>query len=172
MGDGGGTFESLRRLVGGDVEREEESIWDEFTDYVSLSKTQRLYGFGICFSLGVIMSFLSALALPSIITGNAVHFAVPYTLGNILSLGSTSFIVGPMKQLKNMCDPTRAVASIIYIAAMAGTLFVAIGHPLKHGNALVVLALLIIQLCALVWYTASYIPFARRCIRNAIENFC
>ncbi|OBS68212.1 hypothetical protein A6R68_03249 [Neotoma lepida] len=34
-------------------------------------------------------------------------FAVFYTLGNMASIGSTIFLMGPVKQLKRMFEPTR-----------------------------------------------------------------
>ncbi|NWY37107.1 SFT2B protein, partial [Sylvia atricapilla] len=44
-----------------------------------------------------------------------VLFAVFYTLGNIASIGSTMFLMGPMKQLKRMFEPTRLIATIVML---------------------------------------------------------
>ncbi|KAF9203373.1 hypothetical protein BGZ59_001676, partial [Podila verticillata] len=63
----------------------------------TLNRTQRLYGFGICFVVGFLISILSTLAL---ISGQLTTFAVFFTLGNIISLFSTSFLIGPGKQIK------------------------------------------------------------------------
>eukprot|EP00736_Rhodelphis_marinus_P008403 Rmarinus@m.23646 len=122
------------------------------------------------FSLGLLMSFFSALALPSIVGGHPSKFAIPYSAGNLLSLGSTSFLVGPWKQMQSMCDPTRAIASTVYLISLVATLYVALIQPLPKANALLVLFLLVLQFSALIWYCASYVPFARRCIRNALET--
>lgn len=54
-----------------------------------------------------------------------VAFATLYTIGNIMSLSSTLFLMGPLRQLKSMFDPTRLFATIIFIASMAMTLFCA-----------------------------------------------
>ncbi|CAH1767332.1 18650_t:CDS:2 [Entrophospora sp. SA101] len=54
-----------------------------FDGVFKLSKTQRLYGFGICFALGFFISLVGTFAL---ITGNLPGFAVLYTLGNVVSL--------------------------------------------------------------------------------------
>lgn len=37
-----------------------------------------------------------------------------YTLGNLLSLFSTGFIIGPKRQLKNMTHPSRALSALVY----------------------------------------------------------
>ncbi|EPY73839.1 hypothetical protein CB1_002523021 [Camelus ferus] len=42
-------------------------------------------------------------------------FAVFYTFGNIASIGSTVFLMGPMKQLKRMFEPTRLIATILVL---------------------------------------------------------
>ena len=52
-------------------------------------------------------------------------FAILYTMGNVLSLGSTGFLVGFMNQLKNMFKGTRLVATCVYLGAMIMTLVAA-----------------------------------------------
>ncbi|MEE6520765.1 hypothetical protein FKM82_018709, partial [Ascaphus truei] len=42
-------------------------------------------------------------------------FAVFYTLGNIAALSSTCFLMGPVKQLKKMFEPTRLIATIVML---------------------------------------------------------
>lgn len=42
-----------------------------------------------------------------------------------MSLSSTLFLMGPMRQCKAMFDPTRLFATIIVIASIAATLFCA-----------------------------------------------
>ncbi|KAI8801536.1 vesicle transport protein, partial [Cladochytrium replicatum] len=89
-------------------------------------------------------------------------FAVLYTFGNIISLVATGFLVGFLTQLKKMFDPTRLVATIIFLAAMVVTFLVAI----LLGNAILVLVCVLVQYCALFWYSASYIPFARDAMKK------
>jgi hypothetical protein len=55
-----------------------------------------------------------------------VTFAILYTIGNIVSLSSTAFLVGPVKQLKNMFAQKRIIATIVFLSAMILTLVVAI----------------------------------------------
>jgi len=84
-------------------------------------------------------------------------FAVLYTLGNLMAVGSTLFLMGPMKQISNMFAKTRAVATIVMLSALVLTLCSAFWWKKN------VLALLfvIIQFLAMTWYSISYIPYAR-----------
>ncbi|ORZ09051.1 Got1/Sft2-like family-domain-containing protein [Lobosporangium transversale] len=125
----------------------------------NLNRTQRLYGFGICFVAGFLISILSTLSLG---TGQLALFAVFFTLGNIVSLLSTTFLIGPSKQFKTMFAPVRMVASIVFLSLIVITLIVA--FTLKA--ALLCLILCIVQFLALFWYSASYIPYGRAAIRK------
>jgi hypothetical protein len=79
---------------------------------------------------------------------------------------STTFLVGPMKQVKYMFDKTRIIATLIYIVCLIGTLWAA----LTRQSIWLILFLLIMQFCALVWYTISYIPGARNALKNCLTS--
>jgi Got1/Sft2-like family len=49
-----------------------------------------------------------------------------HAAGNILGVAASMFLVGPHAQLKSMCEPARAVASLVYIITLALTLVVAL----------------------------------------------
>ncbi|MEE6515023.1 hypothetical protein FKM82_023508 [Ascaphus truei] len=49
-------------------------------------------------------------------------FAVFYTLGNISTLGSTMFLMGPIKQFKRMFESTRWIATTIMLVCLVLTL--------------------------------------------------
>ena len=115
--------------------------------------------FVICFGLGALCTFLSVMFIPMIAIAPA-KFAVLFTLGNLLALGSTFFLLGPCRQLRNMMKPHRLIASIVYVAAMIFTLVAA----LKLHSWPLTLVSIIVQMCALFWYCLSYIPFGRRII--------
>ncbi|KAF9543657.1 hypothetical protein EC957_000589 [Mortierella hygrophila] len=127
----------------------------------TLNRTQRLYGFGICFVVGFLISILSTLALA---TANLPTFAVFFTLGNIISLLSTTFLIGPGKQIKTMFAPVRMVASIVFLAMIVLTLVLAF----TVRSWLLCLLLCIIQFLALFWYSASYIPYGRAAIKKVV----
>lgn len=141
----------------------DEDTMDESCPGLSLTRTQRFYGFGICFVLGFLISVLSSL---SVIGGKLSTFAVLYTLGNIVSLASTGFLVGFVKQLKTAFKPVRVWATVIFLVSMILTLVVA----LVLKNVALTILCCIIQFCALFWYSASYIPYARQMIRSCCGN--
>ncbi|ORY46518.1 SFT2-like protein, partial [Rhizoclosmatium globosum] len=87
-----------------------------------------------------------------------------YTFGNIVSLVSTGFLVGFIKQFQKMFDSTRFVAALIFIGSLVATLIVA--FTLK--SVILTIICCIIQWLALLWYSASYIPFARDMIKSCL----
>ncbi|KAG7457385.1 vesicle transport protein SFT2B-like [Solea senegalensis] len=87
-------------------------------------------------------------------------FIVFYTFGNVCALGSTMFLMGPLKQLKRMCDKTRALATTIMITCLVLTLCAAFWWK-NFGLALL---FCILQVLSFTWYSLSYIP----CVREAL----
>ncbi|KAF7813352.1 vesicle transport protein SFT2B [Senna tora] len=155
-------FEKVKIMVGMEVEDEQQtaaleesnsfSFMDEFNQNCTLSTKQRLYGFAICFVAGFTFTLMSMLVF-----FNPIKFGIAFTLGNLLSLGSTAFLIGPKRQLTMMLDPVRIYATAIFLASMIIALFCAI---YVHNKLLTLLAI-ILEFGALVWYSLSYIPFAR-----------
>ncbi|KAJ0753113.1 putative vesicle transport protein, Got1/SFT2 [Helianthus annuus] len=137
-----------------DEEDEElqENLLYETDDLCSLSSTQRLYAFGVCSLAGLVCMFLSMIvfAIP-------IKFAVLFTFGNMLAVGSTTFLMGPARQLQMMFDPVRIYATSIYIGFVVLALICALWI---HSKFLTMIAILC-EICALIWYSLSYIPFAR-----------
>jgi hypothetical protein len=78
----------------------------------------------------------------------------------------TGFLIGFKRQIKNMADTDRRVASILFLGALLGTVLSA----LVFQNAILVIIFLVIQIPAYIWYCASYIPFARACIRSCFSS--
>eukprot|EP00735_Rhodelphis_limneticus_P015508 TRINITY_DN9789_c0_g1::TRINITY_DN9789_c0_g1_i1::g.4878::m.4878 TRINITY_DN9789_c0_g1::TRINITY_DN9789_c0_g1_i1::g.4878 ORF type:complete len:170 (+),score=35.16,sp/Q8VD57/SFT2B_MOUSE/41.14/2e-28,Got1/PF04178.7/4.1e-24,Bax1-I/PF01027.15/0.025,ABC2_membrane_5/PF13346.1/0.19,DUF4133/PF13571.1/2.5e+03,DUF4133/PF13571.1/0.071,PGG/PF13962.1/0.21,PGG/PF13962.1/1.2e+02,PGG/PF13962.1/9.8e+02,DUF2207/PF09972.4/77 TRINITY_DN9789_c0_g1_i1:119-628(+) len=164
------TFQKLKREVG--LDNSDPSWTEELDDMVSLSKKQRVYGFVGCMALGFIFSCIGTIFLIQLITGNPIPFAFCYTIGNLLSLGSSFFLVGPFKQVQRMVEKTRILATFVYFFAMGLTLYLAIKQPLPTtgANAIVIILLIIVQAMAMFWYTLSYIPYARQCVKTTIKN--
>ncbi|XP_014868278.1 PREDICTED: vesicle transport protein SFT2B-like [Poecilia mexicana] len=84
-----------------------------------------LKGFICCYFVGV----------GSIILGVYVsflpHFGTDlfiglYAFGNIFALSSTLFLVGPVKQLKRMCDMSRVLATLTMLACVVLTPYAAL----------------------------------------------
>ncbi|KMZ75223.1 putative Vesicle transport protein SFT2B [Zostera marina] len=155
-------LERAKMLVGFDVDEEvsnaqgestETSFFDDFNrEYCTLSTQQRMYGFAICLVTGLACTFLSLLVF-----FNPVKFGITFTFGNMLALGSTAFLIGPQRQFLMMLDPVRIYATALYIASIIIALFCA----LYAHNKFFTLFAIILEFGALIWYSLSYIPFAR-----------
>ena len=122
---------------------------------------QRMMGFLLFFVLGTAASMISTMYVPLIVIRPS-KFAIPYTVGNLMSIGSTGFLVGPWRQIKTMFDTTRIVGSLVFFTSMIGTLYFA--FVMKSGVG--VLTCVIIQFAAYIWYVASYIPFGRAMVKK------
>ena len=83
---------------------------------------------------------------------------------------STGFLVGPIKQCKNMFDSTRIIATGVYLGLMVLTLVLAftLGRP-AAGACLVCVCL---QWIALMWYSLSYVPYARAGVNQCFTGMC
>mmetsp|Transcript_17478 Transcript_17478/g.37968 ORF Transcript_17478/g.37968 Transcript_17478/m.37968 type:complete len:231 (+) Transcript_17478:8-700(+) len=159
---------SIRGFFGaGDVEMQsadgQQGLQDEMNEYLNLSYSQRLTLFAACFAGGVGMLFLAVLMLPMIVLRPA-KFALAFTFGNLLCLGSTAFLVGVRAQLSAMFHPVRWVAACLYCGGLCITLFACFyGGSLRY---LLVLASIIVEVLAMIWYALSYIPYARQLISS------
>ncbi|KDP24221.1 hypothetical protein JCGZ_25878 [Jatropha curcas] len=161
-------FEKMKMLVGMEVDDEDLaaaedsssfSLLDDFNRNCTLSTKQRLYGFVICFVSGLACTLLSMLVF-----FNPIKFGIAFTFGNLLSLGSTAFLIGPKRQVTMMLDPVRIYATALYLASIIIALFCA----LYVHNKLLTLVAIILEFSALVWYSLSYIPFARSMVSKVV----
>ncbi|CEG49529.1 vesicle transport protein sft2b [Plasmopara halstedii] len=146
--------------------QEKEGLLNEIGQECGLTKRQRLYGAIGCYLFGALCGFLSTLMM----WGGPRHlkqFAFFYTLSSVCSIGSSLFLIGPMRQLKVMCMPVRRVACCIWMSAMIMTLVIAFGFP---KAAPLVLLLMIVQYVAMLWYGASFIPYGRAILRKGFTK--
>ena len=146
-------------------EEQEPTLLEQINDATTLTWSQRMTGFAVCFTLGMICSFSSTMFIWHF---DAVHFAVTYTVGNILSVSSTAFLMGPANQMKRMFKARRIWATLMYLVMIVMTLVFA----LAVKDPMLVIICVILQLIALVWYAASYIPFAQRMLKNCCGGCC
>jgi len=152
-------MKQLFTISGRYANTEDETITQQVSN---LSWDTRLKGFGICLLIAVMLGIGAIIVYMA--GSNLTGFAILYTFANIFGVGSTLFLMGPMNQLKKMFDPTRLIATIVFLACLVMTLVSAL--VIKIG--VLVFLFVILQLLALIWYTISYIPFAR----NAIKSCC
>ncbi|XDA70797.1 hypothetical protein R6Z07F_001161 [Ovis aries] len=141
-------MDKLKKVLSGQ-DTEDRGGLSEVVEATSLSSGTRIKGFIACFAAGILCSLLGTLLL-WVPRKGLYLFAVFYTFGNIASLGSTVFLMGPMTQLKRMFEPTRLIATIMV---------------LWHNKGLA-LIFCILQSLALTWYSLSYIPFARDAVKK------
>lgn len=137
-----------------------------------LTYKQRVIGFLCCFGLGVLIELGSFIRLVELVKGNPKPFAISYSIGNIVSLCSSFFLAGPWTQCKKMFAATRAIATFLYLASIATTLFVAYYKPAVPGQAAIIVLLVIVQMLALFWYFLSFIPYARDCVASSCQRAC
>ena len=130
----------------------------------SLSWEDRVMGFLGCYIIGVALGISSLMSWAQLIGGNPAPFAIKQVASSLLGLLSTSFLVGPRTQLKSMMAPVRLGATIIYLASILLTFVSAV---VFHFGPLTLLAM-VLQFCALLWYSLSYIPFGRHCLRGCL----
>lgn len=154
-------MKKIKRAFGAEDDQE-QGIVTEISDATSLSWSTRIKCFAVCFLCGVACSVLGAILLWRSIR----VFAALYAIGAIFSLTSTLFLVGPVKQLKNMFKEKRLIATIVMLASLVLTLCAAFWWKKN------VLALLfcIIQYLAMTWYALSYIPFARDAVKKCFAS--
>ncbi|RLM92445.1 vesicle transport protein SFT2B [Panicum miliaceum] len=154
-----------RSLVsgGGDEEEDlpEESILGDTEDLCSLSQLQvkripsetpecrtdfilalRVYAFAACLAAGLALMILSF-----IVFARPIKFAVMFTFGNMLAVGSTAFVMGPQKQLRMMFDPVCLYATAIYV----GYAVLALIFALWIHDKLLTLIAIICEIYALFW---------------------
>ncbi|KAM1054847.1 hypothetical protein ACFX13_002185 [Malus domestica] len=154
----------LNQSVLGDNEEGGESLLDEESEGLfNLSATQRMYAFAACFLAGMLCMFLSM-----IVFAKPIKFAVLFTFGNLLAVGSTAFLFGPARQLRMMFDTVRVFATAIYLGCVVLALICAL---LIRSKILTIIAI-ICEICALIWYSLSYIPFARRMVSGLMIRLC
>ncbi|XP_008320494.1 vesicle transport protein SFT2A [Cynoglossus semilaevis] len=155
-------MDKLRRVLSGREENEELGLTAQVLDASTLSYSTRVKWFAITFAVGVLCSILGT----ALLFLSTKLFAVFYTLGNIAALSSTCFLMGPLKQLKRMFEPTRLIATIVMLLCLVLTLCAVFWWD-KKGLAII---FCILQFLAMTWYSISYIPFARDAVMKCFTT--
>lgn len=134
-------------------------VLEDMSDACKLSWKQRMIGFVCCAAIGVVLGFLGYLSLIMPGVNKFRKFAIIFTLGNIVALMSTGFLVGPMRQLRKMLEGGRIVFTLIYFSMMGLTLF--FGFKKKTIPCIICMVL---QIIAFICYALSYMPIIRRAV--------
>ena len=160
-------MDKLKRVLRGDDGTgsvdEERGFVDQALDASTLSWSTRIKGFAICFGLGLLVSILGSIMF---YTGSVTKFAVLYSLGNLIALGSTCFLMGPIAQIKRMFSSTRLIATCLMLFFLVLTILSAVWWKSKG----LVFLFCILQFCSMVWYSLSYIPYARDAVKKCVDG--
>jgi len=143
--------------VGGTIPETQFFEGDSAFSSLGLTRTQRLYGFAACYVTGMVLSVLGTVML---IVGSLASFAVLYALGTVISLIGTGFLIGFRKQLKLMFKPVRIVATVVFLA-MIIMIFIS---AFVIGSSTLCIIFVVLEYLAFLWYTLSYIPYARTAV--------
>lgn len=142
----------------------------------SLSFAERLFGCLIMHVGGYILDLGSLHRFVRLIEGSPLPFVATWTLGHLLCLLGTTFLVGPKRQLEGMFHESRKTAATAYIASVGVTLVIVIvclvlDRPTGLWVGLFLVTLLLCQCCCIAWYTISYIKFLYDFIMKKVERF-
>lgn len=109
---------------------------------------------------GLAISLLGAILL---FLGATGAFATLFAVGGIISLIGTGFLIGFKTQLEKMFKPVRIVATVLMLASIIMTFVSAFVLP-----TILCIIFVIIQYLAYLWYSLSYIPYARTMVKNMV----
>mmetsp|Transcript_16068 Transcript_16068/g.24218 ORF Transcript_16068/g.24218 Transcript_16068/m.24218 type:complete len:190 (-) Transcript_16068:193-762(-) len=149
-----------------EVEQEVCSLFPEMT------YQQRLIGCFSCIAFGFLLSMGSLFRLVQLLEGNPGPFALMYSIGNIVALCASCFLYGPWSQIKKMFAFTRIVTTVVYLTMLGLTLFLALYPGDIPLRVLFLVFSIFLQFLALIWYTISFIPFARDMVKNCCITAC
>jgi len=160
------SFKGFKRAVGLEEEKPKTAA-EEMEDALcgmcpELTYKQRVGGYVTCFFVSFCLSIGSFTRLVQLVKGNPAPFVVFYTLGNVMAILGSLFLSGPRTQCKKMWDKTRRIATFVYFATIFFTLFVAFYDGIPPGGRVgLIIMCIFFQWLAMLWYTISFIPFAR-----------
>ncbi|EPQ32115.1 uncharacterized protein PFL1_00312 [Pseudozyma flocculosa PF-1] len=131
---------------------------------IDLTRQQRMIGFGACLGIGFVMSILGSVFL---FTGSLVSFAILYSVGVVVSLTGTGFLLGFMKQFRQMFAKVRIAFTLAMIAA-----FIMVWvSAFAIGSAIVSLIFVVVLYVAFTLYSLSYIPYCIDLLKRMANKF-
>ena len=142
----------------------------------SLTFAERLFFCLLMHVGGYILDLGSLHRFMHLIKGSPLPFVALWTLGHVVCLLGTTFLVGPKRQFDGMFHESRRAAAIAYIATMILTMVILIvcivlDRPTGLWVGFILVCLLICQCACIGWYTISYIKFLYKFITQWIARF-
>ena len=154
-----------------DVERLEvgkEAEKPAFTFMEDLTLKERMNGFIFCAAIGLVVYLLAFLSLFAKKPSNVKIFACLFSLGMVINILGTSFLIGFKRQLRCMFNKTRIGATLIFLISIALT-FAIVLIP-EHVPIIFVILLIFVQFGAFFWYCLSYVPYGRSMITGIFSR--
>lgn len=132
----------------------------------SLTYKERLYAFCVTFGLGLFIDLVSLGSIFGLLTGNPIRYAMSLTVGNILSIAASGFLLGFKRQIKGAFDPKRRICATIFVVSMIMTL---VSVLFLSDYPIIILFFIISQIVSYVWYITSYIPWGRKILMGCLK---
>ena len=136
--------------------------------FPKLTLTERLIAFGVCMCIGIVLDILSWFSVVKIIAGKPETFAICFSLGIVISIMGSGFLIGFKRQCRMMFKPSRFLTTVIFLSALALTLISA----LILKSRILTLVFMLIEIVAYIWYVLSYLPFAQRMVIRMCGSWC
>lgn len=133
-------------------------VLEDMSDTCKLSWKARLIGFLVCALVGVV---LVGLGYFFIMTHKIPPFAVTYSLGSVVAIMSTGFLVGPLRQFNAMLEKGRIVFTIIFVLAIVATIVTGVKKLL-----IPCVICMVVQVIAFILYSLTYIPVVGHFLRK------
>lgn len=105
---------------------------------------------------GVLFSLAFFIGLP-MISIRPQKFALSFTCGSFIFMGSFAILRGPYPHIMGMLDTDRLPFTTVYIGSMLATLYFTFRAHGPKGY-IMVLTWSAIQLMALLWYLITFLP--------------
>lgn len=138
-------------------DEKEDGLMNDLDGCFNLSYKQRFIGFICCMLGGIILVIVGLLFL---LSGDIGLFISCFSLGNILSLLSTMFLMGIIQQFKRMFKPIRMIATSVFLVCI----LLAIYFGMIEKDDTLALLFGILEIIALLWYSLTYVPIINRMI--------
>ena len=126
----------------------------EEPSWFKLSRFERYAGF-ILLLLGSVACFALGFFLFPVLTLKPRKFVMLWTLGSLLFFLSFGVLQGPVAYIKHLASKERLPFTVVFVLSQISTIYCAV--VLK--NTILSLLMGIVEIMAILWYTASYFPF-------------
>ncbi|KAI6037826.1 SFT2-domain-containing protein [Pisolithus marmoratus] len=128
---------------------------------LGLTRTQRLWGFLSCLVTGFALSITGAILLS---WHQWFSFAVLYSVGGLVSLVGTGFVIGFTTQIHLMCKRVRLMAFMVFVGSMTGVIV----NVIYCGTVILSIILVVVKYMAYIAYSLSYIPHVHSAILKLV----